>query len=237
VPLRTPGTHTLCTYAINVGDGATNTQLGCRTTSVEAVAFDPTGSPDPLQFSGPVITVAGYAVDPDAVSLLQVHVYVDGVGRAVLLANGASAPDPADGLRYQGDVQLAVGTHSVCAYAINQGQGTTNPQLACQEAVIAVSAYNPVGALTSVTASGGQVTVAGWASDPDTTGPLTVHTYVDGVGVAILTADQTASGVTGPHAYRVQLPQSAGTHQVCTYGINVGVGTTNTHLGCITVNV
>jgi hypothetical protein len=235
LPLRTPGAHSVCAYAINIGEGTTNPHLGCRSLTVAATAFDPTGALDTLSLSGPVATVSGAAVDPDATSALQVHVYVDGVGRAILFADGTST---AQGRRFQGDVPLTTGEHTVCAYAINQGHGTTNTHLGCREIEVAAAAWNPVGALTSATASGGQVTVAGWASDPDApAAAVTVHVYGDGVGAAILSADRTAAGVAGAHAYQGQFAVRAGSHQVCTYAINTGQGTTNPHLGCRTVVV
>ena len=41
---------------------------------------------------------------------------------------------PAHG--YSGSVRLAPGTHQVCTYAINVGQGTTNPSLGCRSVVV-----------------------------------------------------------------------------------------------------
>jgi hypothetical protein len=235
ISLGAPGGHTVCTYAINVGQGTNNTHLGCRSLYVPVTEFDPVGELEPLEFDGPVATVSGWAGDPDASSPVQLHVYVDGVGLAILGADGATA---ADGRLFEGGVQLAVGNHTVCVFAINQGYGANNPNLGCQQVAVQAAAYDPAGALTSVTASGGRVTVAGWATDPDDrSASVTVHVYVDGAGAAILSADQVASGVTGPHAYRGDLAVPAGQHRVCTYAINFGTGTTNPHLGCRDVQV
>ena len=112
---------------------------------------------------------------------------------------------------------LADGPHTVCTYAINTGLGTTNVQLGCRSITVSMA---PVGALESVTADGRQVTISGWASDPDTpSGPVQVHVYVDGWGIAVLNAAQAQHG---GHGYSLTLPLSAGVHSVCTYGINVG---------------
>jgi hypothetical protein len=236
VPMRSPGSHTVCAYAINVGEGSTNPHLGCRTVVVPASGFDPSGTLDPLRRTGIVVTVSGAVGDPDASAPVELHVYVDGAGRAILRATGADAGDGRR--RFSGDLTVPAGRHTVCVYAINQGHGTTNPQLPCRTVDVPASAYDPVGALTSVTAAGGGATVTGWASDPDAPdAPVTVHVYVDGAGAAILSAGRTAAGVTGPHAYEAQLALPAGTHQVCTYAINIGTGTTNPHLGCRTVQV
>jgi hypothetical protein len=37
---------------------------------------------------------------------------------------------------FTGYVRLTRGTHQVCAYAINTGQGTTNPSLGCRSVVV-----------------------------------------------------------------------------------------------------
>jgi hypothetical protein len=237
IPLGSPGTHSLCAYAINMGEGTTNPHLGCRSVTASAADFDPIGELDPVAIDGPVVTVSGWAGDPDATSPLQIHVYVDGIGTAVLFADGASA-NADQGHMFEAALKLAAGRHSVCVYAINQGSGTTNRHLGCVPVDIPDEAYDPVGALSSVTAAAGRVTVSGWAVDPDDEeAPVTVHVYVDGSGAAITSADQTAADVEGPHAYRTELTMAPGQHRVCTYAINMGVGTTNPHLGCASVTV
>jgi uncharacterized protein with LGFP repeats len=237
VPLGAPGAHNVCTYGINVGQGTTNVLLGCRPVSVTDAAFEASGTLDPLHLTGPVVTVAGTATDPDGAGAVPIHVYVDGVGRAVFQASGAPGATGTGG-SFRGDVQVSPGSHTVCAYAINQGYGLTNQLLGCGTTSVPEEAYNPTGALTSATVSGGQVMFAGWAADPDDGAAATaVHVYVDGVGRTAITADQLAAGVPGPHAYQAELSVTPGQHQLCTYAINIGHGTTNVLLGCRTVTV
>ena len=232
VPLGTPGVHSVCTYGINVGEGTTNVLLGCRGLTVPEATFEASGTLDALQLTGPVVTVAGTATDPDGTSAVAIHVYVDGVGRAILQATGAPGVSGTGG-PFRGDVTLTPGSHAVCVYAINQGYGLTNQLLDCRTVTVPEAAYNPTGALSSATVSGGQVSFAGWASDPDDdAAAIAVHVYVDGVARTAITANQVAAGVTGAHGYAAQLPVTAGQHQVCTYGINIGRGTTNVLLGC-----
>ena len=45
------------------------------------------------------------------------------------------------------------------------------------------SGRQPIGNLEAVTGGVGQIDVAGWALDPDTTASIPVHVYVDGAGV------------------------------------------------------
>ena len=93
--------------------------------------------------------------------------------------------------------------------------------------------WNPTGSLEAVTPTPGRVAVAGWASDGDTTGPISVHVYVDGAGVGSLTANRWRGDV-GSHGYAGTFSAPPGGRNVCTYAINVGPGS-NTQLGCRTV--
>jgi len=102
---------------------------------------------------------------------------------------------------------------------------------------------SPFGSLDVVRAGPGRIDVAGWAIDPDTVASIPVHVYVDGVGYA-LSANQSRSDVGavypgyGPlHGFSASLPASAGSHQVCVYGINIAGGGSNSLLGCRTVSV
>ena len=103
----------------------------------------------------------------------------------------------------------------------------------------------PTGSLDAVTAHEEQLTIEGWAFDPDEpTSVLAVHLYVDGVlrsgvGAHRPRADVAAAypGVGPAHGFRAVLPAAAGTREVCAYAINVGKGTVNTGLGCRRVSV
>jgi hypothetical protein len=102
------------------------------------------------------------------------------------------------------------------------------------------SAWQPVGEVESVTArTGDQVQVRGWAVDPDTSEPITVHAFVDGTAVAATTADVARGDVAallpawGPaHGFDATVPVPQGVHEVCVYGINVGSPAANPKLGC-----
>lgn len=100
----------------------------------------------------------------------------------------------------------------------------------------------PVGAFDSVSATAPtSVRVHGWALDPNTTAPIYVDVYLDGVGVARLTADQSRTDVGAAypgqgnlHGFDATTVTTVGTHQVCVYGIDSSGGP-NTGLGCRTV--
>jgi hypothetical protein len=234
------GDHVVCVYAINVGAGG-NTALGCPTLhqggspfgSVDAVVPGPDGQ----------VRVAGWAVDPDVSGPVEVHVYVDGRGWAIASAAGQRADVGAAfagyGSAHGFDVSfagVAGGDHVVCVYAINVGAGTTTT-LGCPTLH---QGGSPVGSVDAVVPGpDGQLRVAGWALDPDVSGPADVHVYVDGRGWAIASAagDRADIGAAFPgygsaHGFDVPLAGIAGgTHVVCVYAINVGAGG-NTTLGC-----
>ena len=236
-----PGAHQVCAHAINVGAG-TNTLLGCRVVTV------PTGPPfghlDVVAGRVGAVEVAGWAIDPDVASPVEVHVYVDGAG-VPLIANGSRpdvggafagyGPDHGFGAR----LAAAPGAHQVCAHAINVGAGT-NTLLGCR--VVTVPTGPPFGHLDVVAGRVGAVEVAGWAIDPDVASPVEVHVYVDGAGVPLI-ANGSRPDVGGAfagygpdHGFGARLAAAPGAHQVCAHAINVGAGT-NTLLGCRVVTV
>jgi subtilisin family serine protease len=227
---------------------ATNAQGTGSGTSVSAApraltAGSPFGSFD-LASAGPgSVTVAGWAIDPDTVAPIPVHVYVDGTGTA-LTANG-SRPDVDAAFGYGANhgfgvtVPASGGSHTVCAYGINVAAGS-NVLLGCR--VVPVPSGSPFGSLDMVGSGLGSVSVAGWAIDPDTVGSIQVHVYVDGSGYAL---DATSSrpdvgaayaGYGSAHGFGVTVPASPGSHTVCAYAINVGAGSTSV-LGCRVVSV
>ena len=118
----------------------------------------------------------------------------------------------------------------------NGGAGT-----AVSAAPKAIAGTVPFGSLDLAGPAPGAV--AGWAIDPETSAPIAVHVYVDGVGSAI-TADgsrpdvDAAFGYGDLHGFFTSIPVTGGTHAVCVYAINaVGTLGANAGLGCRTVTV
>lgn len=96
----------------------------------------------------------------------------------------------------------------------------------------------PFGSVDAVQARPGTFEVSGWAADPDTSNPIAVHVYVNGVGYAFTAdGDRADVGAALPHlgsrhGFSVTVPASAaGSNEVCVYGINVGPGG-NSQIGC-----
>jgi spore germination protein YaaH len=240
------GQHTICAYGINVAAGDSNPKLGCMPATVPT--NNPVGHFESTSGGAGVLTVGGWALDPDTAAPIDVHVYVDGRWAGMTTASG-NRPDV--GAAYAGwgaahgfttSVNVSGGTHKVCIYGINVGLGTSNPQLGC--ATVTVSSGNPFGNVEAATASPGALTVRGWTIDPNTANPIAVAVYVDGRLLTNATANAARPDVAAVypwaganHGFSVTANASAGTHQVCVYGINTGPGDANPVLGCKTVTV
>ncbi|MCW2576466.1 MAG: N-acetylmuramoyl-L-alanine amidase, family 2 [Modestobacter sp.] len=247
------GDHRVCVYAINLGKGVTNPELGCATVTVAPAVHGPIGAWDTTVVSGRTVTLTGWVLDPDAAGAPgSVHVYVDGRFTAAVTAD-APRPDvaafyPGLGVAVQRGYRSAVtvhsGTHQVCVYAINQGAGTDNPVQACNTVAVAAPAWDPVGVLDTVSVKGITATLTGWVFDPDNGAAASrVHVYVDGTFRTDVAADASrpdvgaAFGVGDGHGLVARLSLPAGDHTVCAYALNSGDGSSNPLLGCRTASV
>ena len=133
----TPGPRRVCVYAINADPGP-NTLISCRT--VQVPDGTPFGVVDSVVPGSRSVTVTGWAIDPDTTGPVPVHVYVAGVGSAVV-ADG-DRPDLVPvfdkGAAHGFTVTLPAppGPQQVCVYAINTPSGP-NPQLSCRTVTVA----------------------------------------------------------------------------------------------------
>jgi glucose/arabinose dehydrogenase len=72
--------------------------------------------------------------------------------------------------------------------------------------------------------------VAGWVIDPDTFAPIQIAVYIDGVGFGNFPANASrpdvnaAFGYGANHGFDMTVPLGPGLHEVCVFGLNVGVG-------------
>ncbi len=159
----------------------------------------PIGSLDSLTPGFRQVTVSGWTADPDTTAAIKAHVYVDGVGKASVLAN-ANRTDLAGRLGsgntahgYSTTVTgLSPGSHNVCVFGINTGPGS-NTLLECRN--VTVAGGTPVGVVDGATAVAGKLTIRGWAIDRDTTAATQVQVRVGSKTLGTLTANQTKSGL------------------------------------------
>ncbi|MDQ1137604.1 hypothetical protein QE410_002403 [Microbacterium sp. SORGH_AS 1204] len=214
-------------------------------TRVESNPSGPFGAVDTVRAVPGGFRVEGWAADPDTSNPIQLQIRVEDVVTTVT-ADGYRADVAAAYPALGGNHAFAAtvpavreGSNNVCVVGVNVGAGR-DQQLKCSS--VTAMAGSPFGNLEGVDARAGAVSVGGWAIDPDTTSPIAVHVYVDGVGTA-LTADSARADVASAHpayganhGFGAVLPASAGSRTVCAYAINVALGG-NVQLGCRTVVV
>ncbi|MDR6690420.1 hypothetical protein J2X55_001319 [Microbacterium sp. 1154] len=241
------GTYTVCVTAVNTGAGG-DSSLGCKniTVPVPDLGRAPIGYLDSVSVTGNTVRVSGWALDLDTTSPIQVHIYVGNSGVAYR-ADGArpdvGAAYPLQGPTHGFDQTMTapVGQSSVCVYGINNGAGG-NALIGCRTITVADHTRPPIGNLEYVGVSGRSIVVAGWAFDPDTTSPIDVHVYIDGVGRPIRAdaarPDVAAAypGTGSQHGFTSTFASTSGSHTVCVYPINDVTGP-NTFLGCRTVTI
>jgi hypothetical protein len=244
------GTAPLCDRTANRGS--------CGSTAGPRVAPTPWGpqSQNPIGAFDSVTPhgdgrarVKGWAIDPDTSDPIDVHLYIDGVGAGATRADtyrpdvGAAIPGYGDGHGFDTTVVVGAGTHQVCAFAINVGPfGDANTLLGCRNVTVD---GNPKGNLELVSATTGGVRLQGWALDPDTTGPVQVHVYLDGrwAGAHAAGLPRSDVGAIYPrlgadHGFDVTFQTAGGVRQVCAFAINTGPnGDANTFIGCGSVSV
>ena len=238
------GLHTVCVYALDSAGSGDNPQLGCRT--VEVVNHVAIGAIESLSNTTTSISVAGWALDPDTTNPITVHVYLDGSAVLGTLANGlrtdiGAAYGLGDLHGFSGTIAVTGGLHTVCVYALDSTGGGNNPQLGCR--TVNVTNHVPIGSVDTVTTTASSISVAGWALDPDTTDPITVHVYLDGTAVLGTVANSlrtdvgAAFGMGDLHGYGGTISATAGRHTLCVYALDSGGSGNNPQLGCRTVNV
>lgn len=141
IPDVTEGTHTVCLYAINIGAGTSNTDLGCRTVY---------RNPNPIGQLDDVIKQPdgnfrawGWAIDADTDDPVFVGLMVDGTFVGVMNAN-TSRPDVAaafpgfsadHGFEFN-NIAIGPGYHSVCLFAAQQGSGPEAVSLGCRGLIV-----------------------------------------------------------------------------------------------------
>ena len=246
------GNHEVCVYGIDATGGA-STRLGCRTvTIVNAV---PIGSFDSARTGMGEFTVKGWSLDPDVSDSIRVHVYVDGKATTSILAD-QTRQDVANaygkGAAHGFEVTLpgTVGDHEVCLYGIDTWGGKAG-KFGCRTVAVNGMPYGALDAASASRNSAGdpQVRVQGWAIDPNTRNPITVHVIVDGTARRAVLANVSRPDVDAAHGMGplhgfdstvVLADLTVGQHQVCVNAIDsfgASMGGVNPQLGCQTVTV
>lgn len=236
------GTHQVCAYGIDIAPPGNNALLNCIFVQSSG---DPGGAFDDSSTAPGRVEVRGWAIDPDTTSPILVQVTIDGTVTESAVAGSrrddVGAAFPAYGSSHGYDFStdgLGGGAHQVCVAALDDA--SAQPKILLCRVVLGTG--EPFGNLDEVIVNPGTATVRGWAIDPDTTEPITVHVYVDGVFSSAIPADQSRGDVGAAfpyygaqHGYEVTIGAlPPGPHTFCAYGINTGIGASNTTLGCAT---
>ncbi|WP_458781630.1 lysozyme [Arthrobacter sp. D3-16] len=260
IAITSPGTYTLCVYAIGQ---YSNSEIECRNLHF-APAAAPIGSFDESTLiktaTTAALSVKGWAVDRgDAARSIAVHVYVtspDGLTRSYPFTASQARADVNSALGVTGNHGYAAaipisapGVYKICSYAIALSPlAPGNPLLGCRS-VEAPAVAPPVGSLDAVavnkTSTSASLSVSGWALDKaDAAQPIDVHIYVTSPDGSIkgypFTATQprpdvnTVLGVPGDHGYKPSIPiSSPGIYTVCAYAIAPSpLAPNNPLLGC-----
>jgi hypothetical protein len=211
----TAGTYTICVRAGNVGPGVI-TVIGCRATTV---SFDPAGVLMPVTALGHgQFTAVGTATDVSTLGPITVDVTLDNAPLAHLTANLPAG----GGHGFSVTHAVAQGRHTLCVVGTNVGTGA-NKLIGCQSFTLDES---PVGGLLALHQVPSGIALSGWASDPDTSAPISVQVTVDGTLIGTATASSTSTTHPG-HTFvtqilnRINVP---GNRLVCVTGVNVSFG-------------
>jgi hypothetical protein len=206
----------------------------------------PFGSVDVVSAVPGGVRVRGWAIDPDVTAPIYVHIFVDGVGTAVLASDVRSdvgSAYPASGSKHGWDAVLPVakyGDHRVCVTGINVGPGS-HTELGCK--TVNTLGGSPTGKTEAATGGVGTITVSGWAVDRDTVKPLKVTITTGSTVLGTLTADVARNDVAARwpeygsgHGFSGSVTAPAGRYDVCVVAGNVGAGASKS-IGCTSVTV
>ena len=215
---------------------------------------------DPLEPGPGEVRVRGWSFDPDLPTFPQVvHVYAfyDGSDTPVALDTpvvlaASPRPDVNRALNVGGNhgfnrrLAIRPGTHKVCVYSISvDGTGATddlNRLIGCRTVTISAEAL-PAGTYDSISRTGNEVTVSGWAYDLDQpSASVDIQVYLDGsfshsISAAVPRTDlNDILDVTGNHGFVDTFTVTDGWHDVCLYVVGIDPGGLpdgqTTALGC-----
>ena len=184
IQLGDEGPANYCFYALNQGAGR-NTPLGCvRLPPASASAQDPIGRLDGIGVAPGLLSLRGWAGDPDGGgAALTVRVYLDGEPASDITADGRrpdvnrSHPTLGSHTGYDERLPVPPGKHSLCLYAGNLGRaGNRNTTIRCTTVTVPGAAPRRAGdpdgrfERFSTYAEGASFvsnSLRGWAYDPN----------------------------------------------------------------------
>jgi hypothetical protein len=163
-----------------------------------------------------------------------------GVGGSVSVLDSAlmnSAPHRANILGGYNYVGIGVAYNGNRMYVTEMFVASTTPITARSRP----GSSPPIGSVDRISRVQTQVTIDGWALDPDTSSSIGVHVYVDGAFATAVNANGNRPDLAGygrgtAHGFRATVNIGPGLHTVCVFGINNAAGV-NPVLSCQWVNM
>jgi subtilisin family serine protease len=178
------------------------------------------------------VEVVGSVVDPASVLPATLIAFVAGSARVAV----QTVAGDGDTQRFTLTVPIDGGAPLELCIDIQGARANTPIRVVCTS--VTGPAGPPVGSVDVVRAGLGTVAVQGWALDPDMSGPIDVHVYVDGVLVTGTRADRVRDDVGhaypdygAAHGFAATAVVAGGSHVVCVYGIDSG-DDENALIGC-----
>lgn len=142
-------------------------------------------------------------------------------------------------LRRTGDPVFATGPEAWSNATALRVARALDPQYQSARPAVLPRRVSPFGSVDAIASEPTGVRVSGWALDPDTAAPVTVHAYVDGVFAATAVAARVRpdvgavfAGYGNARGFEISLTIARGDHTVCVYGLDLGAGQGNVLLGC-----
>lgn len=237
-----PGPQQVCVWAKNIGAG-TDRLLTCQ--DVIVPSGNPVGELKEIWGSPGEIHMWGWALDPDTLDSIDLHVRINdrwAVVRANLenTAVGEAYPMHGPNHGFSASIPADTGSNQVCVWAKNIAAGS-DTRLSCQE--IRVPTADPDGQIKDLWTTPGKISAWGWAADPETSEPIDLHVRVDGTQWHVIHADSPYQampslmpGVGLNHGFGMVLSVAPGPHEICIWAKNFGEGN-DKRLTCQNVTV
>jgi hypothetical protein len=223
-----PGTYQVCA----IGTLET-TSYGCRSVTVP---FNEVGSLDTVEPVLGGVNVSGWSLVQGSSASTYAWITIDGGGGAPIRANKPLAwvnqlfPGIGANHGFSGFIPVPAGKHTICAIGTSE-----QAPLGCKEVTVPSSG---AASLDSVTTSKLKISLSGWAVDRLSKTSTWLWVNVDGVGrpykvdKPLSWIDNYFPGVGPNHGFAIDIPASAGVHEVCVWH-----SFDNQSLGCRSVDV
>jgi len=205
------------------------------------------GSLDVVRQVPGAVRVVGWALDTGSTAPINVDIYANNNGQRRLLANLAR-PDVASAFPavggahgFDANIPLPEGQYTVCAIAIYAPNEGLDRNIGCRQVFVS---GRSIGSLDMVRQESGGVHLIGWALDPNTTAPINVDIYANGLGQQRVLASASRPDIGGgypeygsSHGFDLVLNIPSGTQTVCARAINSDGVSPNPTIGCVTLIV